>query len=118
MTTITPPAYVTLSEEQYDKSFDPRIVRRLMEFIRPYNWRIIIAMLFMGGASAASVAGPYFVKVALDSGLTVKNLSVLRQTVLAFVLVSIVQWVCTYYRVQHMAVVGRGGIFYLRKALF
>jgi len=118
MTTITPPADVTQSEEQYDKSFDPRIARRMVEFIRPYNWRVISAMLFMAGASAASVAGPYFVKVALDSGLTVNNLVVLRQTVLAFVAVSIVQWICTYYRVKHMAIVGQAVIYDLRKALF
>ncbi len=118
MTIITPPTYVTQSEEQYDKSFDPRIARRLVEFIRPYNWRVIIALLFMGGASAASVAGPYFVKVAIDSGLAVKNLDVLRQTVLIFVLVSLVQWVCTYYRVRHMAIVGQAVIYDLRKALF
>ncbi|MEI7844455.1 MAG: ABC transporter ATP-binding protein [Chloroflexota bacterium] len=90
----------------------------MVEFIRPYNWRVIIALLFMGGASAASVAGPYFVKVAIDSGLAVKNLDVLRQTVLIFVLVSLVQWVCTYYRVRHMAIVGQAVIYDLRKALF
>jgi ATP-binding cassette subfamily B protein/subfamily B ATP-binding cassette protein MsbA len=118
MTTITPPAYVTQSEEQYDRAFDPRIARRMADFIRPYDWRVINAMLFMAGASAASVAGPYFVKVALDSGLTANNLPVLRQTVLAFVAVSIVQWICTYYRVKHMAIVGQAVIYDLRKALF
>jgi ATP-binding cassette, subfamily B, multidrug efflux pump len=115
---ITPPAYVTQSEEQYDKAFDPRIARRLADFIRPYNWRVIVALFFMGGASAASVAGPYFVKVALDSGLTAQNLPVLRQTVIAFVAVSIIQWICTYFRVKHMAIVGQAVIYDLRKALF
>lgn len=118
MTTISPPAYVTQSEDQYDKAFDPRIARRMVDFIRPYNWRVLIALLFMGGASAASVAGPYFVKVALDSGLAVKNLAVLQQTVIAFVVVSLLQWVCTYYRVKHMAIVGQSVIYDLRKALF
>jgi ATP-binding cassette subfamily B protein/subfamily B ATP-binding cassette protein MsbA len=116
--TITPPAYVTQSEEQYDKAFDPRIARRLVEFIRPYNWRVIVALFFMGGASAAAVAGPYFVKVALDDGLAAQNLAILRQTVLAFVAVSILQWICTYFRVKHMAIVGQSVIYDLRKALF
>lgn len=118
MTTITPPTYVTQSEEQYDKSFDPRIASRLVEFIKPYRWRVVSALIFMGGASAASVAGPYFVKVALDDGLAVKNLAVLQQTVLAFVVVSIVQWICTYFRVRNMAVVGQAVIYDLRKVLF
>jgi ATP-binding cassette subfamily B protein/subfamily B ATP-binding cassette protein MsbA len=89
-----------------------------MDFIRPYHWRLLIALLFMGGASAASVAGPYFVKVALDSGLANQNLPVLRQTVILFTLVSIIQWVCTYYRVKHMAFIGQSVIYDLRKALF
>jgi len=72
----------------------------------------------MGGASAASVAGPYFVKIALDNGLTSQNIGILRQTVIAFVIVSIVQWICTYYRVKHMAFVSQSVIFDLRKALF
>jgi ATP-binding cassette subfamily B multidrug efflux pump len=118
MTTITPPTYVTQSEEQYDKSFDPRIARRLMDFIRPYNWRVILALLFMGGASAANVAGPYFVKVALDSGLTAQNINVLRQTVIAFAAVSILQWICTYFRIRLMAIVGQSVIYDVRKALF
>lgn len=118
MKTINPPAYVTQSEEQYDKSFDPGIARRLVDFIRPYNWRVIRAMLYMGGASAASVAGPYFIKLAIDNGLAPKNLIVLRQIVLAFIAVSIVQWICTYYRVRHMAVVGQSVIYDLRKSLF
>jgi len=118
MTGITPPAYVVQSEEQYDKSFDPRIARRLVELIRPYNWRVFSALLFMAVASAAAVAGPYFVKVALDDGMAQKNLPVLRQTVLAFVAVSFIQWICTYYRVRHMAAVGQAVIYDLRKALF
>jgi ATP-binding cassette subfamily B protein/subfamily B ATP-binding cassette protein MsbA len=109
---------VTQSEEQYDKAFDPQIARRLVDFIRPYNWRVFIALIFMAGASAASVAGPYFVKLALDGGLAAKNLAVLQQTVIAFVIVSLVQWVCTYYRVRHMAIVGQAVIYDLRKALF
>ncbi|HEY3311388.1 MAG TPA: ABC transporter ATP-binding protein [Anaerolineales bacterium] len=118
MTAITPPAYVVQSEEQYDKSFDPRIARRMMGFIRPYSWRLISALIFMGGASAASVAGPYFVKLALDNGMAANNLPVLRQTVLLFVAVSIIQWICTYFRVRYMAVVGQSVIYDLRKALF
>ena len=118
MKPILPPAYVTQSEDQYDKSFDPRIARRLMDFIRPYNGRVILAMIFMAGASAAAVAGPYFVKVALDNGLTANNLDTLRQTVLAFVAVSIFQWICAYFRVRLMAFVGQAVIYDLRKALF
>ena len=118
MTTITPPAYVTQSEEQYNKNFDPQVAKRLAGFIRPYSWRLILALVFMGVASAASVAGPYFIKIAIDNGFTTNNIPLLRQTILLFVATTIIQWICTYFRVRHMAVVGQVVIYDLRKALF
>ena len=69
-------------------------------------------------ASAASVAGPYFVKIAIDSGLTAGNAVLLRYTLLAYLAVSVIQWVSTYYRVNLMAWVGQAVIYDVRKKLF
>lgn len=115
---INPPAFVIQSEEQYDKAFDPRIARRIVDFVRPYNGRLLIALLFMIGFSIASVAGPYLVKVAIDSGLARKDGDSLRQTVLLYLAAAIVQWICTYFRVRQMAYVAQAVIYDLRKALF
>ncbi|MBI3739528.1 MAG: ABC transporter ATP-binding protein, partial [Chloroflexi bacterium] len=116
--TITPPAYVTQSEEQYDKGYDPKVASRLFAFTKPYTRRLVFAMLLMLGASAAAVAGPYFVKIALDSGLTAGNYDVLRYTVLAYLGAAVVQWICTYFRVNMMAWVGQAVIYDLRATLF
>ena len=118
MTTITPPTYVTQSEELYDKGVNPQTAKRLIAFTRPYMWRLILSALLMLIASAASVAGPYFVKIAIDSGLNAGNAVILRYTILAYLAVSVVQWVGTYYRVNIMAWVGQSIIYDLRKKLF
>ena len=115
---ITPPAFVIQSEDQYDKAFDPRIARRLVDFVHPYNGRLLIALFFMVGASAASVAGPYLVKVAIDNGLARKDSNSLGQTVLLYLVAAVLQWVCTYFRVRQMAYVAQAVIYDLRKALF
>jgi ATP-binding cassette subfamily B protein/subfamily B ATP-binding cassette protein MsbA len=115
---IIPPAYVTQSEEQYDQSVDPQNARRLAEFLRPYARRLALASFLMLIASIASVAGPYFVKVAIDSGLSAGNLTVLRYTLLAFLAAAVIQWICTYYRVNIMTWVGQAVIYDLRKRLF
>ncbi len=117
-TTITPPTYVTQSEELYDKGVNPQTAKRLIAFIRPYTWRLILSAILMLIASAASVAGPYFVKIAIDSGLNAGDAAVLRYTVLAYLAVSVVQWIGTYYRVNIMAWVGQSIIYDLRKKLF
>ena len=118
MTTITPPAYVTESEELYDKSVNPQTAKRLVAFTRPYLGQMILSAFLMLIASAASVAGPYFVKIAIDSGLTAGNPVVLRYTLLAYLCVSVIQWVSTYYRVNSMAWIGQSVIYDLRKRIF
>ncbi|MGB8213980.1 MAG: ABC transporter ATP-binding protein [Anaerolineales bacterium] len=118
MTTIIPPAYVTESEELYDQSVNPQNTKRLVAFIRPYIGRLILSAALMLIASAASVAGPYFVKIAIDSGLDAGNAVLLRYTLLAFLGVSVIQWVGTYYRVNLMSWIGQSVIYDLRKMLF
>ena len=118
MTTITPPAYIVQSEEQYDKSYDPRVARRLFSFARPYTWKLLLAMLYMLGASAAAVSGPYFVKLAIDNGLTVHNYDALRWIILAYLAASVMQWLFIYLRVNLMAKVGQSVIYDVRRTLF
>jgi ATP-binding cassette subfamily B protein/subfamily B ATP-binding cassette protein MsbA len=117
-TPITPPTYVTESEELYDKSINPQTARRLIAFTRPYLGQVILSAFLMLLASAASVAGPYFVKIAIDSGLTAGNPVVLRYTILAYLAVSVVQWITTYFRVNSMARIGQSVIYDLRKQIF
>jgi ATP-binding cassette subfamily B protein/subfamily B ATP-binding cassette protein MsbA len=117
-TIITPPTYVTQSEELYDKSVDPKTAKRLIAFTRPYMRRLILSAILMFIASAASVAGPYFVKIAIDSGINAGNTVILRFTILAYLVVSVMQWVGTYFRVNIMAWVGQSIIYDLRKKLF
>jgi ATP-binding cassette subfamily B multidrug efflux pump len=118
MTTINPPPYVTQSEEEYDKGYDPKVASRLFAYARPYAGKLTLAALLMFCASSTSVAGPYFVKIAIDSGLTARNYDVLLYTVLAYLAVSFIQWVCTYYRINIMAWVGQAVIYDLRTTLF
>ena len=118
MTTITPPAYVTESEELYDKNIDPQTAKRLVAFTRPYLGQVFLSAFLMLIASAASVAGPYLVKIAIDSGLTAGNPVVLRYTILAYLGVSVIQWVSSYYRVNSMAWIGQSVIYDVRKQLF
>ncbi len=118
MTTINPPPYVTQSEEEYDKGYDPKVAGRLFAYSRPYAGKLFLAVLLMFSASTAAVAGPYFVKIAIDGGLSAGNYDVLLTTVLAYLAVSFFQWVCTYYRINIMAWVGQAVIYDLRTTLF
>jgi ATP-binding cassette, subfamily B, multidrug efflux pump len=117
-TPITPPPYVAQSEELYDKRVNSQTAKRLLLFTRPYVGQLILSGVLMLIASAASVAGPYFVKIAIDSGINAGNAVLLRYVILAYLIVSVVQWIGTYYRVNTMAWVGQAIIYDVRKKIF
>ena len=68
-------------QEVIFKGYDPEITRRLVGFLKPYRIRFSVAVLLMLISSAAAVAGPYLVKIAIDEGITAQAIDVLRQTV-------------------------------------
>ncbi len=58
-------------EEIWHKGYNPNVTQRLISFTRPYRWQLLVALILMLIASIAFVAGPYLVKIVLDSGLGV-----------------------------------------------
>lgn len=105
-------------DEVHLKGYDPEVTRLLISFIRPYTRRFLVALILMLTGSAAAVAGPYLVKVALDSGLEARSASALGQSVLIYIVVAGLQWLVTYLRVNIMARVGQSIIYDLRARLF
>lgn len=105
-------------DEVYSKGYDARVMRKLLSFIRPHRFRMILAIILMLIASAAAVSGPYLVKVALDSGVAAGSLPILRNTILLYLLTILIQWVVTYWRLNVMAHVGQSIIYDLRRRLF
>jgi ATP-binding cassette subfamily B multidrug efflux pump len=100
------------------KGYDPNISRRLLLFLKPYRWRFLMAVLLMLISSLAVVAGPYLVKVAIDEGLGIGSVAILRQTVLLYLAVAVIQWCSTYLRVNIIARYGQSIIYDLRSTLF
>ncbi len=115
---ITPPPYVLRSEERYAKGYDPKVAQRLIAFVRPYAKTMLLSLALMLGATAASVSGPYFVKIAIDQGIEAGDALALRNAMLSYLGVALIQWLFTYLRVNLMARAGQSVIYDLRNRLF
>ncbi len=100
------------------KGYDPRVVRHLIDFIKPYKWQFLLALFLMIVSSSIAVLGPYFVKYALDEGIAARSMNALRTAVLLYLLTALVQWVTIYMRVNLMARSGQSIIYDLRARLF
>jgi ATP-binding cassette, subfamily B, multidrug efflux pump len=117
-TKIIPPAFITQSEDNLDKGYDPKVARGLLRFVRPYRGQMLTALLFMVLVTASSVSGPYFVKLAIDEGISQNNIVALRNIVLLYFAVSLVQVSLNIARVRLMSRVGQHILYDVRMAMF
>ncbi|MBI4759853.1 MAG: ABC transporter ATP-binding protein [Chloroflexota bacterium] len=118
MTRITPPAFIIQSEDAYDKGYDPKVARGLIQFVKSYTRQMVISLIFMIIVTAASVSGPYFVKLAIDEGIGKSDIPALRSIVIAYFIVAGVQLLTNFYRVRIMSRVGQHVLYDVRTAMF
>src|SRR5262245_5952944 len=117
-TKIIPPSFITQSEEQLDKGYDPKVARGLLEFVKPYTGRMFFALILMIIVTTAAVSGPYFVKLAIDEGIGQNDINALKNIVLIYLAVSIIQLVTNFFRVRIMSRVGQHVLYDVRMAMF
>jgi ATP-binding cassette subfamily B protein/subfamily B ATP-binding cassette protein MsbA len=117
-TKIIPPSFITQSEEFYDKGYDPKVARGLLQFVKPYTRQMLLSLFFMVIVTSASVSGPYFVKLAIDEGITPNSISALRTIVLVYLVVSVIQLSFNVARIRLMSRVGQHILYDVRMAMF
>jgi ATP-binding cassette, subfamily B, multidrug efflux pump len=111
---ITPPK----QDDVYDKGYDPQVMQRLWQFMRVYRWRYLQGVFYTLLQATAVSSGPYLIGRALDDGIAVKDVRTLGLYVLVYVIMTGLQWLMIYVRVNLMAKVGQSIIYNLRSELF
>ncbi|MFY9562267.1 MAG: ABC transporter ATP-binding protein [Terriglobales bacterium] len=56
-------------EEVIGKAYDSRLMRRLLTYLRPYKWHVVVALVAIVLKSVADVLGPFLTKIAIDKYL-------------------------------------------------
>jgi ATP-binding cassette subfamily B multidrug efflux pump len=57
-------------EEVLGKAYDSRLMRRLLGYLRPYKFQVVIALIAIILKAFADVLGPYLTKTAIDKYLS------------------------------------------------
>jgi len=100
------------------KAYDARLMRRLLQYLRPY-WRqvaIALAAIVVGGA--ASLAQPYLIKIAIDRYVVANRLDGLNNLAGLYLLVLIVAFVAEYTQTWTMQLTGQRIMFDLRMSIY
>ena len=78
-------------EEILGKAFDSRLMKRLLRFLWPFKWIALFSFGLLVIVSAAELAGPYILKIAIDTKLIAGDYPGLLQLVLLYIAVILVQ---------------------------
>jgi ATP-binding cassette, subfamily B, bacterial len=90
----------------------------LWPLVRPHRGLVALASLAVLVQTGASLAMPYLVKVAIDQGVTPRDLAVLNRVALAYLVLAGVQFLAGRVEVQTVARAGQRVLLSVRTRLF
>ena len=118
----TPKPKANTQEEEDDevlgKAFDQRIVARTWVYVHPYRVQLLWATLLMICIAVGNLAGPYLIKLAIDSAIVDGDRSLLIVAAGGYVAASLLVWAATYGQTHIMSWVGQTVLFSMRRDLF
>ncbi len=105
-------------EDAIGKTYDLRIVRRLLRYLKPY-WHIVVAALALTLITNILISTqPYFTKVAVDDFITPKKTDGIWLFALAFFAVFLFRFIFSYIQEILLNTVGQKVMYDLRSELF
>jgi ATP-binding cassette subfamily B multidrug efflux pump len=105
-------------EEILGKAYDARLMRRLLEYLRPYARQVCIALAAIVAGSAASLAQPYLIKVAIDRYIAVGRLAGLDRLAVLYLVILVTAFASEFVQTWSMQYTGQRIMFDLRMAIY
>jgi ATP-binding cassette, subfamily B, multidrug efflux pump len=109
---------VAHDEEVLGKAYDSRLMRRLLQYLRPYWRQVNLALIAIVIGGAASLAQPYLIKVAIDRHVAARRLEGLDSLAALFLLVLVVAFAAEYLQTWTMQLTGQRIMFDLRMSIY
>ncbi len=105
-------------EEVLGKAYDGKLMKRLLIYLRPYKWYVVLGILLSIIVSAMEAVRPYFTKIAVDDNIANKDEQGLLWTILLFLAVMIVRGAIQYLNAYLTQWIGQKTIFDLRMQVY
>ncbi|MDR7545029.1 MAG: ABC transporter ATP-binding protein [Armatimonadota bacterium] len=110
---------VVLQEDEIlGKAYDPRLMRRLLGYVRPYGPQVLLSVVLLLLTSASGLTGPYLVRIAIDQHIAPRRLDGLGLVVAAYAAALAATFLFRYAQSYLMQWVGQQATYALRMELF
>jgi len=105
-------------EEILGKAYDARLMKRLIKYLKPYRWYVLLGVLLSILVSGMEAVRPWFTKYAVDVNIAQRDSGGLLITVLAFLVLIIARGFIQYASAYLTQWIGQRTIFDLRMEVF
>src|SRR4051794_13571546 len=105
-------------EEILGKAYDARLMRRLLQYLRPYKRFVAIALAGIISASVLQLAQPYLMKLAIDRYIARGDLSGLNRIAGAFLVILLASFSLEYLQTWVLQMTGQRIMFDMRRQIY
>jgi len=105
-------------EEALGKAYDARLMRRLLQYLRPYRWKVVLGVAILLVTAGLELLGPYFTKVALDRAIPEGDMELLGLLGLLYLGALVFTFALSYGQQIITTWLGQRIMFDLRRQIF
>ncbi|MGB7219986.1 MAG: ABC transporter ATP-binding protein [Vicinamibacterales bacterium] len=105
-------------DEILGKAYDARLMRRLLQYLRPYRRQVGLALVAIIVGDAAQLAQPYLFKVAIDRYIANGQLAGLGGLAAVYLGILVVAFAAEYGQTWMLQLTGQRIMFDLRMAIY
>jgi len=116
---MPPAAPATIHEEEaLGKAYDARLMRRLLRYLEPYRWKVVLAVVILMLASALEIVGPWLTQIALDDAVPAEDISLLTLLAAAYLASVVLGFGLQYVQTLLTTWLGQSVMYDLRTEIF
>ena len=105
-------------EEVLGKAYDAGLMRRLLQYLRPYWRQVLVALVAIVCSSVLQLAQPYLMKVAIDDYISVGNLRGLGLIAAVYLGVLVSSFLLEYLQTWTLQMTGQKIMFDMRMQIY
>ena len=105
-------------DEILGKAYDGRLMRRLLVYLRPYTGYVAVAFAAILVDTAAALAQPYLIKVAIDGYIARRTLDGLDRLAWLYLVVLAAAFASEYVQTWTLQITGQRIMFDLRREIY
>ena len=107
-----------MDDEVLGKAYDARLMRRLLQYLRPYWRQVALAFVTIIVSAVASLVQPYLIKVAIDRYITQRQMAGLDGLAVLYLVVLTASFGAEYFQTWTLQLTGQRIMYDLRMAIY